>query len=145
MIRKSHKGPRLLLNVYLPGLVVQRIDQDARRCGASSRSQLLADRLSAFYGRSDLVRELDREQLELGTPTDGTPAPEEHEELEVTFRVPSAVGNLIDQDAQRNGNLTRRSHMARVLVSMYYPEGAPERPREEQLELSVRSRREPAA
>lgn len=153
MLRKTHKGPRLQVNVYLPGVVVRRIDQDTERCAISSRSQLLADRVSAWYGRHDLVRELDREQLEFAVPTrdPAATAPASHgdaptpEEQEVALRVPRDVVRLIDQDAQRNGNLARRHHLARVLVAMYDPQRSREQAREEQLELSVSSRHEPAA
>lgn len=153
MLRKTHKGPRLLVNVFLSDEVVRLIDEDAQRCAASSRSQLLADRLCAWYGRPDLVRELDREHLKIvvepGDPAGS--APEGHhaghgaEEHEVSFRVPREVVRLIDQDAQRSGKLARRQHLARVLSQLYIPEDFPEHDREEQLELSVPTRREPAA
>ena len=152
MLRKTHKGPRLLVNVHLSNEVVRLIDQDVRRCAVSSRSQLLADRLSARYGRSDLVRELDREQLKLVMPSNrpAQSAPTSHDEprpsgeQEVAFRVPSEVITLIDRDAQRRGNLARRQYLARVLTNLYSPRVSPDLEREEQLELAVTTRHEPA-
>lgn len=153
MLRKTHKGPRLLVNVHLSNEVVRLIDQDVRRCAASSRSQLLADRLSARYGRGDLVRELDREQLELVLPPNepADHAPTSHDEAaasgeqEVAFRVPREVVTLIDRDAQRSGRLARRQYLARVLTKLYSPWVSPDPDREEQLELAVPTRHEPAA
>lgn len=152
-LRRTHKGPRLLVNVYLSAEVVRRIDQDLAGCAVSSRSQLLADRLSVRYGRRDLVRELNRDLLEFVVPTDEPDAnprssPDEARESgehKVSFRVPHEVVRLIDHDAQRDGNLARRQYMARVLSELYDPQRSRERNGEEQLTLPISSRREPAA
>src|ERR1700754_2960360 len=119
---RPHKGPRVLINITLPAVVVKRIDEDAQRCAVSSRSRLLADRVSAPFGRWDLVRELNSEQLELvlshskqevQAPASGTPS--EGDEEEVSLRVPREVANLIDREARRGGKRARRQHLAHLV------------------------------
>ena len=141
---RPHKGPRVLINITLPAVVVKRIDEDAQRCAVSSRSQLLADRVSAYFGRWDLARELNSEQLELVLPhskqvvhASASGIPTEGDEEEVSLRVPREVANLIDREARRGGKRARRQHLAHLVSKLYDPEGV-EEIREEQLELPAR-------
>jgi hypothetical protein len=143
---QPHKGQRVLINVTVSRMVVDLIDHQVELSGVSSRSQLLADRVSAYFGRWDLVRELNREHLELGVPramrpgqaADSADSAEVGEEEMVSIRVPHEVAPLIDREARLRGERVRRHYVAYLVSKLYDPEGVSDEVRKEQLELPTR-------
>lgn len=62
MAGRPHKGDRVLLQTRPHREVWDQINEEARKSGASSLSQYVADVLAAHVGRDDLVVELGRNE-----------------------------------------------------------------------------------
>lgn len=153
---REHKGPRRLVKLRLPDVVLELVHDDQAKHEVKELSQFVADLLCLVYDMPELVRELDPGQMQLKLPgldhgkRDGGPHPTSlvpHGLSLVMVRVPEEVMARITDDRARFGVSSWSGFVSDLLCHVY---GRPDLAREldsgeEQLELPIPVRYEPAA
>ncbi len=152
---QPHKGDRSQVHLNLPDEIMKAVVRDAKREGASSRSQYLADLLCQYHGRPDLARELKKRarQLELmqlpqSKVVRARAKTGSRIARRVMVRVPDEIAKLANRTTKDKKLSSRSQYLTDVVCIIYNrpdlvrelnrPEGG------EQLKLSER-RHEPAA